>query len=279
MPRGSRSSWSRTSRRPGSGRRPTGGGAGRGRAGNPGRRGLTPLPRRTSSGLVVRRAGRGDGPAADECPWDQEQTHRSLATYLLEETYEALEAIAAGDRDHLREELGDLLLQVYFHARIAAEGEDGFDSTTSRGHRGQARLPAPARRSPGSRWPTPTEVDRNWDASRRPRSSATPSLDGIPRALPALAYADKVLGRLHRPGCSTGRPRRPCRPTDLGGRLLELVQVARDSGLDPEQELREAVARLIASTPLDERTKHAPARASRSGSAVRSSGPSTSPPR
>ena len=62
-----------------------------------------------------------------ECPWDQRQTHRSLAAYLLEETYETLEAIESGDADHLREELGDLLLQVYFHARIAAEsGPDGF---------------------------------------------------------------------------------------------------------------------------------------------------------
>lgn len=58
------------------------------------------------------------------CPWDAEQTHQSLATYLLEETYETLEAIDTGDRDHLREELGDLLLQVVFHARIASEHPD-----------------------------------------------------------------------------------------------------------------------------------------------------------
>src|SRR5690349_8778795 len=63
----------------------------------------------------------------EECPWDREQTHRSLARYLLEETYETLEAIESGDRDHLREELGDLLLQVLFHARIASEQPDGFD--------------------------------------------------------------------------------------------------------------------------------------------------------
>src|SRR3954465_1904585 len=63
----------------------------------------------------------------EECPWDREQTHRSLARYLLEETYEVLEAIESGDSDHLREELGDLLLQVCFHARIASEGPDGFD--------------------------------------------------------------------------------------------------------------------------------------------------------
>ena len=61
-----------------------------------------------------------------DCPWDREQTHRSLARYLLEETYETLEAIDSGDLTHLREELGDLLLQVYFHARIAEEGEAGF---------------------------------------------------------------------------------------------------------------------------------------------------------
>src|SRR3954453_23894186 len=64
----------------------------------------------------------------EECPWDREQTHRSLAAYLLEETDEVLEAIESGDREHLREELGDLLLQVCFHARIASEdGDAGFD--------------------------------------------------------------------------------------------------------------------------------------------------------
>ena len=70
--------------------------------------------------------GRGDEPAAPDCPWDAQQTHRSLVQYLIEETAETVEAIETGDTDHLREELGDLLLQVVFHAEIAAESIRGF---------------------------------------------------------------------------------------------------------------------------------------------------------
>ena len=85
------------------------------------------------------------------CPWDAEQTHESLTTYLVEETYETLEAIETGDRAHLREELGDLLLQVVFHSRIAAEdADDPWSVDDVAGDIvGQAGTPAPARVRPG----------------------------------------------------------------------------------------------------------------------------------
>jgi XTP/dITP diphosphohydrolase len=189
-----------------------------------------------------------------DCPWDQEQTHRSLAKYLLEETYETLEAIESGDVDHLREELGDLLLQVCFHSRIAAErGSDGFDvDDVARGIAEKLVYRHPHVFA-GLQVADAAEVDRNWDALKAAEKKRDSPLDGIPRAMPALAYADKVLGRLRKTGMLDGTTPTALPAHDLGGRLLELVREARDKGLDPEQELREAVARLIASTPLDQR--------------------------
>ena len=162
-----------------------------------------------------------------ECPWDQQQTHRSLATYLLEETYETLEAIESQDYVHLREELGDLLLQVYFHARIAAEaGEDVRVTMHQLVHdAGLDVLDA-------------DEVNRNWETLKAAEKGRGSVLEGVPLGLPALALADKVVGRAARVGVT------PAGSATLGERLLTLVVEARAAGADPEQELREAVRRL-----------------------------------
>jgi XTP/dITP diphosphohydrolase len=174
-----------------------------------------------------------------ECPWDREQTHRSLAPYLLEETYETLEAIESGDPEHLREELGDLLLQVVFHARVAAEaGADGFtvDDVAA------GIVDKLVHRHPhvfaGLEVADADEVDANWERLKAVEKGRSSVLEGIPTALPALALADKVLGRAARLGV------RPPAGDDSGDRLLALVVEARASGRDAEQELREAVRRL-----------------------------------
>ena len=200
-----------------------------------------------------------------ECPWDQEQTHRSLAKYLLEESYETLEAIDSGDRAHLQEELGDLLLQVCFHARIASEDpEGGFDvDDVARGIADKLVYRHPHVFA-GLEVADADEVDRNWEALKAAEKGRSTPLEGIPVALPALAYADKVLGRLTKAGLvgaglveaglveagPTGPTGDPSGPSDLGGRLLGLVTEARAAGLDPEQELRDAVRRLIGSASL-----------------------------
>ncbi|GAA4378109.1 MazG family protein [Nocardioides caricicola] len=178
-----------------------------------------------------------------ECSWKAGQTHRSLARYLLEETHETLEAIDTGDPAHLREELGDLLLQVYFHAVIAEEaGEFTIDDVaadvTAKMHRRNPHVFAPdgQQRAAGG---TPDEINEAWEAikaSEKQRSSVT---DGIPPTLPALLYADKVLDRLERAGTEVHPG------DDLGDRLLALVAEARVSGVDPEQALRDAVRRLL----------------------------------
>jgi XTP/dITP diphosphohydrolase len=180
------------------------------------------------------------------CPWDREQTHRSLARYLLEETYETLEAIESGDPAHLREELGDLLLQVVFHARVAAErpaGEGGFDVEDVAG----GIIDKLVHRHPhvfaGLDVADADEVDRNWEALKAAEKQRTGLLEGIPTALPALAWADKVLGRLDRAGRTPVVGTAPGGP--VGEELLALVARARAEGLDPEQELRDAVRRVL----------------------------------
>ena len=191
-----------------------------------------------------------------ECPWDREQTHRSLAKYLLEETYETLEAIESGDVAHLREELGDLLLQVVFHARIAAErGSEGFDiDDVARGIADKLVYRHPHVFA-GLEVADAAEVDRNWEALKAAEKQRSSPVEGIPLALPALAYAEKVVGRLSKAGVlptdpsgSSGSPGSPGDGpgVELGAELLRLVVAAREAGLDAEQELREAVRRLIA---------------------------------
>ena len=175
-----------------------------------------------------------------ECPWDREQTHRSLAKYLLEETYETLEAIESDDHEHLKEELGDLLLQVCFHARIASEAPDGFDiDDVARGIADKLVYRHPHVFA-GLEVADADEVNRNWETLKAAEKQRTSPVEGIPVTLPALAYADKVLARL-----SGGET--PARPggSGLGERLLALVAEARADGLDAEQELREAVRRLV----------------------------------
>jgi XTP/dITP diphosphohydrolase len=182
-----------------------------------------------------------------ECPWDREQTHRSLSRYLLEETYETLEAIGTGDRPdyvHLREELGDLLLQVYFHARVASEAADGFTIDDVAGGIVDKLVHRHPHVFAGLEVADADEVQRNWDSLKAAEKGRASVLDGIPPALPALALADKVVGRAAKVGVAVGGLGRLGGPASLGDRLLDLVVEARAAGTDPEQSLRDVVRRL-----------------------------------
>ncbi|MET0432800.1 MAG: MazG family protein [Cellulomonas sp.] len=181
------------------------------------------------------------------CPWDAEQTHASLVPYVLEEAYEVAEAVEGGDRAHLREELGDLLLQVVFHARIAQEDPaEPFDVDDV-----AADLVAKlVRRHPhvfGSAEVADADgVNRQWDAIKREEKQRESVLDGVPLAMGALARAQKVASRAERSGLAAVAPAPapggPEAAGDLGARLLALVQEARAAGLDAEGELRRATA-------------------------------------
>jgi NTP pyrophosphatase (non-canonical NTP hydrolase) len=202
-----------------------------------------------------------------ECPWDARQTHASLAPHLLEEPYEALEALESGDEQAFCEELGDVLLQVVFHARIAAERDDGTSFTVDDVADGiVAKL---VRRHPhvfadvtvsGAE-----EVYRNWDEIKREekkeraeRSGVTavpvvPSaLDGVPFGQPALALAAQLQRRAARAGVPEDLARLEGHPGDpdpadpagdIGRELFRLVAQARAAGRDPEMELRAAARR------------------------------------
>jgi len=135
------------------------------------------------------------------CPWDREQTHSSLRPYLLEETYEMLEAIDAGEATTLREELGDVLLQVLMHSAIAAEAEDGFDI----GDVAEVTRAKMIHRHPHVFADTAVDgaaaVVVNWERLKRVEKQDRLSvLDGVPRALPALAFAQGVQKRPARLG-------------------------------------------------------------------------------
>lgn len=177
-----------------------------------------------------------------ECPWTIEQTHASLRRYLLEETYEVLEALDNGDMDHLREELGDLLFQIVFHARIAAErGDFDIDDVADDiAEKLVRRSPHVFAAAPAA---TAAEVDVNWRAIKATEKQRSRLVDGIPVHLPALARAQKVLGRLADEGSV-----RTTEGSDLGSQLLRLVAQAEADGLDAETELRRAVDALAEST-------------------------------
>lgn len=169
-----------------------------------------------------------------ECPWTAEQSHASLSPYLLEEAHETLEALDSGDSDHLREELGDLLMQIVFHARIAAETE-GWDIDDVAAGIAEKLI----RRSPhvfaDAVAETADDVDAAWQRIKATEKRRTSVFEGIPETLPALALADKVLGRLGPVDVSGD---------DLGARLLSLVAEARASGVDAEEALRKTVRAL-----------------------------------
>lgn len=176
------------------------------------------------------------------CPWDAEQTHASLAPYLLEEAFETVEAIETRDAAGLREELGDVLLQVVFHARVAAERDpsaDGFDvDDVADGivRKLVTRHPHVFAAVPEADAATADSVAEGWEAIKAREKQRAHVLDGIPLALPALARADKVLGRLERTGAVAVQP-----PDGLGAELLAMVARARAEGVDAEAALREAV--------------------------------------
>ena len=182
----------------------------------------------------------------ERCPWDQEQTHRTLTRYLIEETYEVVEAIEAHDADTgagaalLEEELGDLLYQVFFHSAIAAERGSFTLADVARGIHDKLE-----RRHPhvfGSLDPATTDVEANWERIKQEEKGRASALDGIPDALPGLLYADKVLSRAARLGVSGPAPVDV--EGDLGSLLLAVVARARVAGLDAEAELRRAARAL-----------------------------------
>jgi XTP/dITP diphosphohydrolase len=192
------------------------------------------------------------------CPWDREQTHQSLVKYLLEEAYETVETIEDGDcetpgegRDALREELGDVLLQVAFHSRIAQEHPEdpfGIDDVA------QGLVTKLIHRHPhvfgGARAGTAADVEAGWDQLKAEEKGRTSAVEGVPLAQPALSLADKLLKRARSANLDITLPRLPealeqhadisesTAQRQVGRLLLAVVGLARQHGVDPEEALR-----------------------------------------
>lgn len=171
------------------------------------------------------------------CPWDAEQTHASLARYLVEETYEVLEAIETNDLALLREELGDLLLQVLFHARLAQElppGEAfGVEDVAA------DLVDKLIRRHPhvfgdGEQTDAAT-LNETWEMHKIAEKGRTSAVDGVPVAQPALALSAKLVSRARRAALDV----EPESGNEIGERLFAIVREAVGAGIDPESALRE----------------------------------------
>ena len=185
------------------------------------------------------------------CPWDAEQDHLTLLKFLLEESYEFIEAVEENDRDAMQEELGDLLLQVYFHSRMAEEdNEQPFDiEDVARGVADKL-----IRRHPhvfsddvvGSSG----EVLENWEAQKAVEKGRTSAIDGVPLAQPALTLASKLLYRASKSNYKLPIVEPVKLPDGIdqdqfGELLLGLISQAVEKGLDPEAALRGAAKSLI----------------------------------
>ncbi|MGI5212131.1 nucleoside triphosphate pyrophosphohydrolase [Plantactinospora sp. CA-290183] len=178
-------------------------------------------------------------------PWKRAQTHASLAPFLLEECYEAYDAIAAGDLGALREELGDVLLQVVLHARLAEELPE--DERWNVDDVAGGLVAKMIRRNPhvfaGAEVGSIEEITENWEQIKRAEKPRASVLDGVALSQPALALAAKILHRVERSGLAVPPPE-PSAASDasarLGTELLGTVARARAAGLDAEAALRRA---------------------------------------
>jgi XTP/dITP diphosphohydrolase len=209
------------------------------------------------------------------CPWDAEQTHDSLAPYLIEEAYEALTSIEEGDLAALREEVGDVLLQVLFHARIAAEEPTGGGGGWDVDDVASELVAKLVRRHPHVFGDVAVagaaDVEANWDAIKRVEKGRTSVTDGVPLGQPALSLAAKLQSRAAKAGVpvdlmlgipdltperfvaafadlavAAGRPPYEVDDEGVGALLVAAVALARGAGVDPEAALRAASRRFAA---------------------------------
>jgi XTP/dITP diphosphohydrolase len=186
------------------------------------------------------------------CQWDAQQTHESLARYLLEETYEALEAMDQGDLGSLREELGDLLLQVVFHARIAQEA----DATFSLDAIAQGVVDKLVRRHPHVFTDlvvtSNEELEANWAKIKEEEKQRESVTDGVPQAMPALQLATQLIYRARKTGVIAGdsNVKESVREVigeinqeQIAALLVATVELAREADIDAESVLRAEMMR------------------------------------
>ena len=189
----------------------------------------------------------------DGCPWDNEQTHQSLIEYLLEESYEFAEAVESGNRQAIREELGDVLLQVVFHSKIAQEHlqdpfniDDVADVITNKLIKRHPHIFS------DSKDLTSLEVENNWEMIKQKEKNRTSITDGVPVAMPALMHADKLITRVKSVKDEIAQVKETQLVNDVkkdlnseeevGQFLLSFVAMCNERGIDSESALRKAIS-------------------------------------
>ncbi len=175
------------------------------------------------------------------CPWDAQQTHASLLTHLVEETCEVVDAVELGDDEELVEELGDLLLQVYFHARIAQD-EGRFDlDDVARGISDKL-----VRRHPHvfAGEVDPVDIRQSWEAAKRVEKGRTSAIEGIAHSMSSVARAQKVISRTRSHAVPITLADEPITAAKVGEQALELVARAQASGVDADAAIRSALRAL-----------------------------------
>jgi XTP/dITP diphosphohydrolase len=177
------------------------------------------------------------------CPWDAEQTHESLVKYLLEESYEFIDSVDAKDREGMREELGDVLLQVYFHSRNA---QDHPTDPFSIEDVARAIADKLIRRHPhvfdGLQVSGTEEIIDNWEEIKAKEKGRTSALDGVALAQPALPLVEKLLYRAEKYKVNVELTKyqsdKPATEESVGEALASIIAWARDNDIDPENALR-----------------------------------------
>jgi XTP/dITP diphosphohydrolase len=194
------------------------------------------------------------------CPWDAEQTHESLIKYLIEETYETIDAIDSKDRDHLVEELGDLLLQVFFHARIGQERDsapfDIDDVASAISAKLIRRHPHVFPNEHGEIIDAPDAafVEQNWQALKNAEKARESITEGVPVSMPPLTQISKLVTRLLnddqqapiRPEMASKAEHLALNPEESTELILALIAQMQGSGIDVEAQMRRAVGEFRA---------------------------------
>ena len=183
------------------------------------------------------------------CPWDAEQTHESLIKYLLEESYEFIDAIETDDRAGMREELGDVLLQVYFHSRIAQDHPtDPFSIEDVAGAIADKLISRHPHVFENLEVSGTDEIIENWEAIKAREKGRTSAIDGIAMAQPALPLVAKILYRaekynvdLHVDEYSSEK----ATEKSVGEALASVIAWAHENGIDPENALRAQAREMI----------------------------------
>ena len=182
-----------------------------------------------------------------DCPWDAEQTHESLIRYQLEESYEFIEAVESGNRADLKEELGDLLLQVYFHAEIADEDErEPFNIDDVAAGIVDKLIARHPHVFGDVKVNSSADVKRNWEEIKNEEKGRTQFDEGVPIGQPALPLAAKLILRAEKNGLNLPPTTQPASGVDensLGDAFLSLISWAVERDIDPEAALRKAALR------------------------------------